>query len=65
MLLQMVFIFQGGRVPKARPPVSGEKYHTKNTAEAQLEKEGAGELRTSSGQKVPNAVNAAQSLILH
>jgi hypothetical protein len=42
MLLRMVFIFQGGRVPKTRLPVSGEKYHTKNAAEAQLEKDGDG-----------------------
>jgi hypothetical protein len=41
MLLQMVFILQGGSFPTTLSPVSGEKYHTKNSDEAQLEKEGA------------------------
>jgi hypothetical protein len=42
MLWQIIFILQGGRVPRTRSPVNGEKYHTKNSDEAQLEKDGAG-----------------------
>jgi hypothetical protein len=45
--------------------VNGEKYHTKNSDEAQLEKDGSGKERTGSGQMVLNTVNAAQLLILH
>jgi hypothetical protein len=63
--LQIIFILPGGRVPTTRSPVSGEKYHTKNSDEAQLEKDGSGKERNSCGQMVPNTVNAARPVILH